>query len=67
MKIQQNTIGRLKEYIVTGDEREPIELFQKRIFGEYPRWGYGTMSSGIRWNERDGKWYTRITHSTSCD
>ena len=28
MKIQQNTIGRLKEYIVTGDEREPIELFK---------------------------------------
>ncbi|MGB0142439.1 MAG: hypothetical protein ACPF8W_05085 [Luminiphilus sp.] len=67
MKIQQNTSGRLKEYIVTGKEREPIVLFEKRIFGEYPRLGYGTMSSGIRWNEPDGYWSVRITHSLSCD
>jgi len=67
MKIQQNTSGRLKEYIVTGKEREPIVLFEKRIFGEYPSLGYGTRSSGIRWNEPDGFWSVRITHSLSCD
>lgn len=67
MKIEQKTLAGYKEYRIEGDEREPLELFISRIFSEFPSMGYGTSSSGTRWNSDTGKWTARITHSLSCD
>jgi hypothetical protein len=67
MKIQQKTLGGYKEYRLSGDEREPLELFLNRISAEYPYAGYGTFSSGTRWDEETGKWSARISHRLTCD
>ena len=67
MKIEQKTLGGFKEYRISGDEREPLELFINRICMEYPEMGYGTHSSGTWFDYETGKWQARITHSLTCD
>ena len=67
MKIEQKTLGNYKEYLISADEREPIEIFLNRISQEYPYMGYGTLSSGTRWNDEPGKWIASISHSLTCD
>ena len=67
MKIEQKTLGGYKEYRISGDEREPLELFINRISQEYPYAGYGTHSSGVRFDNDTGKFTARITHSLTCD
>ena len=67
MKIEQKTLGGFKEYRISGDEREPLELFINRISQEFPYAGYGTHSSGVRFDNDTGKFSARITHSLTCD
>jgi len=67
MKIEQKTLGGYREYRLSGEEREPLELFINRISAEFPYAGYGTHSSGTRWDSDTGKWTARITHSLTCD
>lgn len=67
MKIEQKTLGGYKEYRISGDEREPLELFINRISQEFPYAGYGTHSSGVRFDNDTGKFNARITHSLTCD
>jgi len=67
MKIEQKTLCGYKEYRISGDEREPLELFINRISQEFPYAGYGTHSSGVRLDTDTGKFTARITHSLTCD
>ena len=67
MKIEQKTLGGFKEYRLSGAETEPMEIFINGIFAQFPTAGYGTYSSGTRWNDMSGRWEARITHSLTCD
>ena len=67
MKIEQKILAGYKEYRLSGIEREPLELVINRISAEFPTAGYGTYSSGTRWDEETGKWVARISHRLTCD
>jgi len=67
MEIQQFTEGRMRRYEVSDKQKEPIILFEERIFKDYPYLGYDTHSSGIRLNETTGKYHCTIYHCLSAD
>ena len=67
MKIEQHTWNGSKRYTITGQEREPIEIFLNRLAREYPYFGYNTITSGVRWCEPDGYWMATASHRLTCD